>query len=99
MDNPDAVETGAEPIGADLRQHRPDPVTDRGSAGDHLDRPLAAERNAYIVERAEPALLDEKAKPQADHLTRVPTPGHIGAQPLPSHPLQEFVEKAGIVAS
>ena len=55
MDDPDAVETGAEPVGADLRHHRLDPLTDRGGAGDHLDRPIAAERDAHIVEQAEPA--------------------------------------------
>jgi hypothetical protein len=29
MDDPNAVETGAEPVGADLRQHRLDPLADR----------------------------------------------------------------------
>src|SRR5271168_1604394 len=99
MDDPDTVETGAEPVGADLRQHRLDPLTDRGGAGDHLDRPIAAERDAHIVERAEPAFLNKKSKPQADLVARLPTPEQIGAQSLPFHPVQELVEKAGIVAS
>jgi hypothetical protein len=73
-DNPDAFQIGAEPVGADLRQHRLDPLTDRGGAGDHLDGPIVAERNANIVERAEPAFLNKKTKPKADHLARLPTP-------------------------
>jgi len=55
MDDPDAVETRAEPISADLRHYRLDPLADRRGAGDHLDSPIAAERDAHIVERAEPA--------------------------------------------
>ena len=39
MDDPDAVETGAEPISADLRHYRLDPLADRRGAGDHLDIP------------------------------------------------------------
>jgi hypothetical protein len=46
---------GAEPISADLRHYRLDPLADRRGAGDHLDSPIAAERDAHIVERAEPA--------------------------------------------
>src|ERR1700739_659184 len=76
--DPDAVETSAEPVGADLRHYRLDPLTERGGAGDHLDPPIAAEDDAHIVERTEPAFLDEKAEPQADHLARLPTTGHVG---------------------
>ena len=54
MDDPDAVEAGAEPISADLRHYRLDSLADRRGAGDHLDT-IAAERGAHIVERAEPA--------------------------------------------
>src|ERR1700751_4889870 len=39
MDDPDAVETGAEPISADLRHYRLDPLADRRGAGVHLDIP------------------------------------------------------------
>jgi hypothetical protein len=35
----DIVETGAEPVGADLRHLRLDALTDRGGASDHLDSP------------------------------------------------------------
>ena len=98
MDDPNVVETGAEPVGADLRHDRLDPLTDRGGAGDHLDRTVAAERDAHIVERAEPAFLNKEAKPQANHLACLPAPGYIGAQRLPFHPLQEFVEILDVTA-
>ena len=63
MDDPDVFEIGAEAVGADLRHHCLDPLTDRCGTGDHLDRPVAAERDAHVVEWAEPAFLDKKAKP------------------------------------
>src|SRR5215471_20527153 len=98
MDDPNAVKTGAEPVGADLRHNCLDPLTDRGGARDHLDDPIAAERDAHIVEWPEPAFLDEEAKSQANHLACLPTPGGIDTESLPLDPVQELVEQAGIVA-
>ena len=51
MNDADVFETSAEPIGADLRHHRLDPLTDRCGAGDHLYPPVAAERDAHVEPR------------------------------------------------
>ena len=98
MGDPDMVEADAQTVRANLRQHRLDPRPIEAAPVITSIAPSLAKYDADIVERAEPAFLDKKAKPQADRLARLPAPGDIRAQRSPTDPVQELVEQARIVA-
>ncbi len=68
----DAAVVDAERIGANLRDHRLDPLPDRGGAGDNLDGARRIDRDPNAVERTEAALLHEHRETDSDRFARLP---------------------------
>ena len=73
----------AEHLGADLRHHGLETLSERGAAGDELDRARGIDLDAHAVGRAEPALLDEHREAGADRLAAGASARELGLELVP----------------
>ena len=98
VDDADAAVIDAKRLGADLRDHRFNALTDRGGAADDFHRAVGIDADFDLIERTEPALLDKHRDAGAHQFaSRAPRRQRF-LEPRPFDRGQRLVQQQRVIA-
>ena len=88
----------AEHLRADLRHHGLETLSERGAAGDELDRTRRVDLYAHAIRGAQAALLDEHREARADRLATGASARELDLELVPFERGRELVEQPDVIA-